>query len=280
MPAKRQIVSLHSPLKADTAVSEVTDRTQVKKELFVSIVLPAYQLGNEIQRTLLTVKDWAENLFAQYEIILVDDGSKDGTLDSALKVVDSKIRVLRNRVNVGKGYSVKRGFQAAKGDYVIMYDADMEANPVQTGLILEALRTSDVVVASKRHPQASYSAPLSRKILSTGFNALVKLFTGIKLSDTQTGLKAFKGMELKKMIDLLTVKRYAFDVEVLVIAKLLNLRVTEVPARVELTKRFNVNSALLMLLDLAGIIYRLRVLKWYQRNLGKTTPLYKPLLNL
>lgn len=280
MPTKHQIASMLSPLSSDTTISEASDRTRVKKELYVSIVLPAYQLGNEIQRTLLTVKNWAEKMFAEYEIIVVDDGSKDGTLENALKVADSKIRVLRNHMNVGKGYSVKKGFQVAKGDYVIMYDADMEANPVQAELVLEALRTSDVVVASKRHPRAFYSAPLSRKVLSTGFNALVKLFTGIKLSDTQTGLKAFKCRELKKMIDLLTVKRYAFDVEVLVIAKLLNLRVAEVPARVELTKRFNVNSALLMLLDLAGIVYRLRVLKWYQRNIGKPTPLYKPLLKV
>jgi hypothetical protein len=129
------------------------------------------------------------------------------------------------------------------------------------------LKDADVVVASKWHPQSKLDTPLTRRILSRGFNALVKLLVGLRLSDTQTGLKAVRREALAGVFPRLTVKRYAFDVEMLALANLLSLKVVELPITIQLRSLFSFREVWRMFLDLLGITYRLRVTRWYQRAL-------------
>jgi hypothetical protein len=107
--------------------------------------------------------------------------------------------------------------------------------------------------------------PLIRRVLGHGFNVLVRLLTSVKLRDTQTGLKAIRRTALEDIFPRLTVKRYAFDVELLAVANLFGLKIVELPVRLKLDRMFSLREVWHMFVDLLGIAYRLRVKKWYQR---------------
>jgi len=155
---------------------------------------------------------------------------------------------------------------------VVFMDSDADINPKQVGHYVEALKGADVVVASKWHPQSKVDTPLFRRVLSHGFNALVKLLVGLKLSDTQTGLKAIRRSAFVSVFPRLTVKRYAFDVEMLALANLLRLKVVELPINIRIHNFLCLQEVWMMFLDLLGITYRLRVLRWYQRALALQRP--------
>jgi glycosyltransferase involved in cell wall biosynthesis len=248
----------------------------------LSIIMPAYNVEDVIENCVKNVRRLMESLgIEDYEIIAVDDGSKDGTLQRLLKLSSAgNVKVLSNGINIGKGFAVKGALNYATKDYSIVIDADMEIDPKQIKYCLKALKHSDVIIASKRHPQSHYRAPLLRKFLSIGFNVLVQILTGLKFGDTQSGLKAFRTDTFKKIMRVVSVKRYAYDVEVLSVAKLLNLRVAEMPIRIEQSSGFSLRAVLYMFIDLLGIVYRLKVIKWYQKNLENEEPKYKPILRL
>ena len=107
------------------------------------------------------------------------------------------------------------------------------------------------------------------KILSECFNALVRLLTGVPHKDTQSGFKAMKKSAFVDIFPRLTVKRYAFDVELLAVANLYGLKVVELPVDIKLDAKFKPKEILNMFMDLLGIVYRLRIIHWYQRKLTK-----------
>jgi glycosyltransferase involved in cell wall biosynthesis len=248
----------------------------------LSIIMPAYNVEGVIEDCVKNVRRLMESLgIEDYEIIAVDDGSKDGTLERLLKLSSAgNVKVLSNGINIGKGFAVKGALKHATKDYSIVIDADMEIDPKQIRHCLKALKHSDVIIASKKHPQSYYRAPFLRKILSIGFNALVQISTGLRFGDTQSGLKAFRTETFKTIMRVASVKRYAYDVEVLSIAKLLNLKIAEIPIRIEQSSRFGLRAILYMFIDLLGIVYRLKIIRWYQKNLEKEEPKYKPILRL
>lgn len=243
-----------------------------------SIILPAYNEKGRIAVAIQTLLKKLENL-KDYEIIIVDDGSTDGTKEEALRIADGKrVKVFSYNNNVGKGFAIKYGVKKASGENIIFLDSDLEVKADGLTKFIEALRLYDLVIASKRHPESKVEAPLARKLLSYSFHTLVKLLTGIKVSDTQSGLKAGRSQALKRIFGLMSVKRYAFDVEMLTIAKLLNYKIKELPVEIKLKGMFSLREVIRMLIDLLGIAYRLRVKRWYQANLNKEKAEYKPII--
>ena len=107
--------------------------------------------------------------------------------------------------------------------------------------------------------------PLLRRLFSHSFNVLVRLLTGVNLNDTQAGLKAVRKSAFDKVFPRLAVKRYAFDVELLAVAHLYGLRIVEMPVKLKMNASFKLKEIWHMLLDLLGITYRLRLIRWYQR---------------
>lgn len=233
----------------------------------LSLIMPTYNEEDNIELIIEKVDNVVKRMGLKYELIVVDDGSIDNTRIKVGNYVrnNGHVKVVGYQNNVGKGFALKTGFLHATGDMVVLLDSDSDIDPAQVVHYVEALKDGDIVVASKWHPQSSVDAPLIRKILSHGFNVLVKLLTGLKSSDTQTGLKAFRRSAFLGAFPRLTVKRFAFDVELLVLANLLGLKVVELPIKIRLRSLFSLNEVWRMLLDLMGITYRLRVLKWYQR---------------
>jgi glycosyltransferase involved in cell wall biosynthesis len=237
-------------------------------QIELSFVLPAYNEEDRIEITLGTIGNIVTSKNLSYEIVVVDDGSADNTLtkvrDYAIK--NGHVRVLTYPQNMGKGHAVKTGFMNANGGIVFFTDSDMEIDLAKISDYIEALKNADIVIASKKHRDSHVQVPLSRKILSGSFNVLVRLLTGVPLKDTQSGLKAMRKSAFVNLFPRLSVKRYAFDVELLAIAALYGLRVAELPVNIKLEAKFKPKEIWCMFIDLLGIAYRLRVLHWYQNS--------------
>lgn len=233
----------------------------------VSLVMPAYNEEASIEKIIAQVDRVLQETALRYELIIVDDGSHDTTWKRAMNscLSNGNLKVVGYPVNQGKGYAVKQGFSHACGDVVIFLDSDLDIAPSQINSYIRALKYGDLVIASKRHPQSVVEVPLLRRFLSCGFNTLVKLLTGLRVHDTQTGLKAVRRKELEPVFSVLLVRRFAFDVELLTVANLYGLKIVELPVKIRLTNiLFSPFQIWKMFVDLLGITYRLRVIKWYK----------------
>jgi glycosyltransferase involved in cell wall biosynthesis len=235
----------------------------------LSFVIPAYNEEDSIEDALGALDYAVKDRRLPYEVVVVDDGSADKTLLKAMTYAsrNGHVRVISYTQNEGKGYAVKAGFMQATGDVVVFADSDLDIDLGTVASYVEALRHGDIVIASKWHPDSVVSMPLTRRILSHGFNVLVRLLTGANLKDTQVGLKAMKKSAFKDIFPILCVKRYAFDVELLAVASLYGLKIVEMPTQLRIRNSFNVKEILHMFVDLLGIAYRLRVTHCYQRPL-------------
>ena len=243
---------------------------RILSKLDLSFVIPAYNEEGLIEDALGTLDEAVKSKKLQYEIVVVDDGSKDKTLSKAMTYASKNghVKVVSYSKNLGKGYAVKKGFMQAVGEVVIFVDSDLDINLKGISRYVEALQHGDIVIASKWHPQSVVEMPLVRRLLSRGFNLLVRLLTGARLRDTQAGLKAMKKSALKKVFPRLSVKRYAFDVELLIVAKLYGLKVVEMPVNLQMQTLFSLREMWRMFMDLLGIAYRLRVTHWYGKPLA------------
>lgn len=233
--------------------------------LDLSVVMPAYNEEHAIEEVVDCIDRVVKQTGLRYELIVVDDGSVDGTRSRAFNYANKNghVRVIGHDKNVGKGFAMRTGFLHAKGQGVIFIDTDLDIDPNKITDFIEALKDGDVVIASKRHPQSCVEAPLLRRFLSYGFNVLVRLLTGIKFRDTQTGLKAVRRNAVERIFLKLAVKRYAFDVELLTLATVHGLRVVELPIKIRMHCLFSLKEMWRMFIDLLGITYRLRVVKYY-----------------
>lgn len=242
----------------------------MKKGVDVSVILCAYNEGNVIEETIDRVDRVLLGNGWNYEIIVVDDGSLDDTKERAISYRDrnggSYLKILSYHKNSGKGNAVKAGFEQAEGDFIVVIDSDLDVDPSHIPRYVEALKSSDVAVASKWHRESHASMMLKRKFLSFGFNILSRLLAGIKLKDTQTGLKAFRRSILERMIPKLVVKRYAFDLELMAACNHCGFRITSLPVSIHVESIIGLKDILRMALDLFRVAYRLRILKYYQRG--------------
>jgi len=241
--------------------------------------MPAYNEAHCIDKSVVDVKEQFEAVCPDYEIIVVDDGSTDGTRRAAETVADGNlVRVFGYQPNQGKGHALKMGFHRATGEFTFMLDSDSEIRPRELTEYVTALEFADIVIGSKRHPLSRVETPVVRKFLSLGFNALERVLTGVRATDTQAGLKAARSEALYRVLPLLSVKKYAFDAELLAVASLLNFRIREMPVSIELQASFSVGKVFRMLIDLLGIAYRLRIKRWYQKNMVRMSNTYEPII--
>jgi len=231
----------------------------------LSVVLPAYNESHVIEETLNYVDTVVRQTGLGYEIVVVNDGSGDDTQRRVVNYAkyNGHVKVVGYKRNIGKGHAVKTGFQHAKGNAVIFIDSDLDIDPQVILRYFDALVQGDIVIGSKWHPQSSVEIPLVRRLLSRVFNVLVRLLTGVRLRDTQTGLKAVRRKALTRVFSRLAVKRYAYDVELLAVANLYGLRVVELPVNIRMDGLFSLDDVWRMFVDLLGISYRLRVARWY-----------------
>ncbi len=236
-------------------------------QIDLSFVIPACNEEDSIETSLLNIDGLVKRNSQSYEIVVVNDGSRDRTWPRAVEYAsrNGHVKVVSYALNEGKGYAIRRGFMQTEGDIVIFADGDMEIDFNQVSTYIQALERADIVIASKWHSQSIVEMPLLRKVFSRSFNVLVRLLTGVNLRDTQAGLKAVRRSAFEDVFQRLAVKRYAFDVELLAVANLYGLRIVEMPVQLKMNGRFKLKEMWQMLVDLFGIVYRLRIRRFYQK---------------
>lgn len=200
-------------------------------EIFLSIVIPAF---NEERRLPATLDRLAKFLGGQpwtWEIRIVDDGSTDGTArvaEEALRVMPGI--VVQREPHRGKGAAVRAGLLAAQGQYRFMCDADLSMPPEELPRFLPPLEASDVAIGSREGSGARrVGEPFRRHLTGRCFNYVIQLLAVPGISDTQCGFKMFTADSVRAIFPHATLDGWAFDVEVLCIARALGLRVVEVP---------------------------------------------------
>ena len=193
----------------------------------LSIVIPCYNESKDITKNVETVKAALKALKQDYELILVNDGSKDNTKE----VIESikGVKALSYDANRGKGGAVKYGIENATGDYVLFMDADLSTDLEAIKRVMEIAPNYDMVIGS-RHAKDSVikkKQPALRVFIGWCCRLLVNMKFHFNFKDTQCGFKLIKTDVAKKIVAKQVVNNFAFDVEYIYIAKLNNLSINE-----------------------------------------------------
>ena len=210
----------------------------------LTIVMPCYNEGERIYRNIMETITQVEKFCKSFRIIVVNDGSSDESDQEIMRAMQQDNRVGRITYipNKGKGFAVRRGMLAAKSEYVAFLDADLELPP---HLLEDFLKTAegdkntkgyDIVIGSKMHPESQVEYPVLRKIMSLGYYWFLKILFGLKLKDTQTGIKLFRTESIQPVLKLMRTGRFSFDIEMLAIASKMGLRIKEMPVVVNFSR--------------------------------------------
>ena len=237
----------------------------------LSVVVPAYREGPRIFENLQRLLTELDQLQRDYEVVVVSDGNTDATPTEAERVDSPRVRVFHYPVNRGKGYALSYGVQHCSGDLVTFIDADMELDPREISTFIAILQDqqADIVIGSKRHPQSQVHYPFFRRFESLVYQLLIRVLFNLGVRDTQTGLKLFRRQVLADVLPLLAVKQFAFDLELLVVARVLGYhRIVEAPVRLSYQFASTVSPAAVyrILWDTAAIFYRLHITRYYARR--------------
>jgi glycosyltransferase involved in cell wall biosynthesis len=231
----------------------------------LSFVIPAYNESRRIGPTLEAAVAYLAGAGMEGEVVVVDDGSQDDTAAVVARFAAShpQVRPLRNGRNHGKGYTVRRGALEAQGEVVLFSDADGSTPVGEASKLLAALEEggADVAIGSRALPDSDLALPQPwpRRLMGWAFRNLVRLIVLRGFRDTQCGFKAFRREAAREIFRRQTLEGFAFDVELLFIARRLGYRVAEVPVRwldsTESRVRLG-HHGLRMLMDLFRIRYR------------------------
>lgn len=198
----------------------------------LSIVIPVYNEEKRIERSLVKILDYCKSKLEKYEVIIIDDGSKDKTNQVISLYKSDNVKVFKNSKNMGKGYSVKRGILEAKYPLVLFSDSDLSTPLSELKKFIEYINKGyDIVIASRKLKGSFIKTkqPLYRQLMGKTFPFLVNLLVLNNIKDTQCGFKLFKTKAAKKIFELLTFDGWAFDVEVLFIATKSGYKIKELP---------------------------------------------------
>ena len=209
---------------------------QIKNNIYLSIVIPAYNEEKRIGGTLEKIMGYLDTKDFKSEIIVVNDGSTDSTIDVAKKHerLMYQLTIVENETTMGKGYSIRRGMLESKGDFVLFTDADLSTPISEIEKLFFWLGNGyDAAIGSRglRESQIEIHQPFIRRSMGKVFNKIMSLivFTGFK--DTQCGFKCFKRYVVETVFTKQKIKGFAFDVEILLIARQQGFRIKEVPVR-------------------------------------------------
>lgn len=199
----------------------------------LSIVIPAFNEMRRLPETLKAIERFASGREDITEVIIVDDGSRDATTSVAATFRNRPLpfNVVSYSKNAGKGYAIRRGVLQASGSSILVTDADLSTPIAELDKLLPYLAKHDVVIGSRaldedllRVKQAWY-----RQGMGKTFNWMMQRITGLSFRDTQCGFKLFRGAAARRIFEKATVDRFAYDVEMLMIAIKLGYSVVEVP---------------------------------------------------
>ena len=255
-------------------------------DLDLTVVVPYFNPGDRVRQTIDELVHTLRTTPATFEVIAVSDGSTDGSEHSLDGLPGDVVRTVRLDHNSGKGEALRVGFTRGRGRFLGFIDADGDLPPEQIA-VLAAFATAgvgtgagdtpppDVVLGTKRHPDSQVVYPPMRRLYSWLWQQAVFVLFRLQVRDTQTGLKLVRRDVLADVLPRMLEKRFAFDLELLVVARHLGYRrFVGVPVRIR--QRFgstvSVRAAVGMLLDLLAIWYRLHIRRWYDEPHREPAP--------
>ena len=235
------------------------------KEIYLSVIIPAYNEEKRLPETLKKISAYLKIQSYSYEIIVVSDGSKDQTAAAANSLDIKNLTVIDNKKNHGKGYVVRQGMLKAKGKYRLFTDADNATSVDQVEKMWPLFAEGfQIVIGSRDIKGADVAVPQPwwRVFLGNIFNLVVQTISGLwGIWDTQCGFKGFTGRAAEDIFSRCRMDRFAFDVEVLSIARILRYKMKEIPVTWinDVESKVNFKSMIKMLLEVLEI--RLNVIK-------------------
>ena len=234
----------------------------------LSIIVPTYRDGPRIYSYLVKLDQALAQIGEPYELIVVSDGNSDNTRDEAQRLEAPHLHVYHYTRNMGKGFALRYGMARSCGEIVTFIDGDGDIDPLQIATYLRIMRETkaDIVIASKRHRDSQVVYPPLRRLYSVTYQALLRVLFHLQVRDTQVGLKLFRREVLAAVLPRIVVKRYAFDLELLVVAHHLGFtRVVEAPVRIgqRFSSTINRQAIASILWETAAIFYRKNVLRYY-----------------
>lgn len=240
----------------------------------LSVIIPAYKEEKNIGHTIKNVADELKKLPFESEVIIVVDGSPDKTEAVALTAAEPYpfVKVRSYTPNRGKGYALTYGVRRAYGELVTLFDAGGDYHPDHIDRYVKLLEAfdADMVVGSKLHPASKIEYPFFRRLMSFTYRLMNRILFNIDVRDTQTGLKVAKTKVLDDILPRVVVKQYAFDLELLVLAKKFGYRrIFEAPVNLDFNSvatGIRAKTIRRMILDTLGIWYRLRITKYYDKK--------------
>lgn len=238
----------------------------MSEETYMSIILPAYNEENRLGPTLTRIGEYLDTKNWAAEIIVVDDGSKDRTVDLVKEWMkkDVRIKLVRNPENKGKGFSVRNGMSRATGRYRLFSDSDLSTPIEELDKLLSYIGGRvDITIGSRsiEGSDVQVKQVFYRVLMGKIFNLIVRILFHTKMRDTQCGFKLFTREAAEDVFPKAVVNRFGFDVEVLFLAEKLGYKVQEVPVvwiNSEESKVSAVRDSIDMFIDLFRIRMRLR----------------------
>ena len=204
---------------------------------FVSILIPAYNEEKRICTTIEKVNNYFKSKNISYEIIVVDDGSKDNTLMVVKNFLEDSNPKINNNIlhfdeNRGKGFAIKKGMLSAKGEYVLFIDADCAAPIEEFDKFLNYFDgNNDILIGSRktRNGLNVVKAPLYRKFFGHGYAKFASIFLGLEITDTTCGFKCFRHTTIEPIFSRQRLHGWSFDAEILFLARKLGFTIKEIP---------------------------------------------------
>jgi glycosyltransferase involved in cell wall biosynthesis/O-antigen/teichoic acid export membrane protein len=241
-------------------------------ELDFTLVVPFYNPGSRFGKHIGEIVDVLSSSEISYEILAVSDGSTDHSEEQLAALSSEQLTLVRLEENQGKGAALRAGLSKGRGEYLgfIDGDGDLPANLLSNLLEIIDREHPDIIFGSKRHPRSEVVYPPLRRMYSWGYQQLNRALFHLPVRDTQTGVKVVRRDVLAAVLPRMVEKHFAFDLELFVVARQQGFRnFVEMP--VSIGQRFSstvsLRSVRNMLLDTFAIFYRLRVLRFYERDI-------------
>lgn len=196
----------------------------------ISVVIPAYNEAERLGSTLERAVDYLSRRNLSYEVLVVDDGSRDQTIQVAEAFADRGVRVIRHERNRGKGAAIKTGLLASQGSEVLLSDADASTPIEELAKLERRLPEAPVVLGSRAVAGADIRQhqPFYREVMGKTFNLIIRVAGVRGLNDTQCGFKLLEGKAAREIGAALTIDGFAYDVELVFLARRLGYKVVEV----------------------------------------------------
>jgi len=239
----------------------ILERIQSIKSLKVNIVFPAHNEAGNLKRAIEETEDFLLKICQDFEIIIAEDGSTDGTDDIAREIADSnrRVRWMHHEERLGRGRALSGAFRESEGTILIYMDVDLSTDiRFLEPLIGTIIDGYDIAVGSRAHPESRVRRSFKRTITSLVYNSLVRFILGSKLKDHQCGFKAFKRNTFFDIMNEIYDEHWFWDTELLVLATRKGLKVKEIP----IVWRESNESKVILFKDITNMVFKIFKLWW------------------